>query len=341
MNHKGTKRIETKRLILRPFRMEDADPMYRNWASDPEVTRYLTWNTHTSVEISKQILADWIESYSDPANYQWAIELKEINEPIGSIAAVEMNENTEAATIGYCIGRKWWGQGIMAEALHAVISFFFEEVGVRCVNACHDPRNPNSGKVMQKCGMKLEGTRRQVGFNNQGICDEVWHSILQQEYFKKKVLRVETDVLLIREAKLTPDLLEILIRMSEDWEKEGSCYGYRKNDRSDIEGNRIFTAEIRNEVVGYLFGHMEKAERASSIMPDGTPFFEAEELYVKPQYRSQGIGRRLFEQAEKAVSAETEFILLSTATKNWKAIFHFYLDELGMEFWSSRLFKDG
>ena len=94
MNHKGTKRIETKRLILRPFRMEDAEPMYRNWASDQEVTRYLTWNAHTSVEDTKQILTSWTESYSGPANYQWAIELKETGEPIGSIAAVEMNENT-------------------------------------------------------------------------------------------------------------------------------------------------------------------------------------------------------------------------------------------------------
>ena len=102
---------------------------------------------------------------------------------------------------------------------------------------------------------------------------------------RKKVLRVETDRLLIREAKLTPDLLETLIRMSEDWEKESCCYGYRKNDRSDIEGNRIFTAEIRNEVVGYLFGHMEKAERASSIMSDGTPFFEAEWLLLHRFFR--------------------------------------------------------
>ena len=62
----------------------------------------------------------------------------------------------------------------------------FEEVGARCVNACHDPRNPNSGKVMQKCGMKKEGTRRQAGFNNQGICDEVWYSVLLQEYLEKK-----------------------------------------------------------------------------------------------------------------------------------------------------------
>ena len=181
MNHKGTKQIETKRLILRPFRMEDADAMYRNWASDPDVTRYLTWNAHPSVDATRQIVEIWTKAYSDPANYQWAIELKEIKEPIGSIAAVEVNEKTEAITIGYCIGKKWWHQGIMTEALSAVIAFFFEEVGARCINACHDPRNPNSGKVMQKCGMKPEGIRRQAGFNNQGICDEVWHSMIRSD----------------------------------------------------------------------------------------------------------------------------------------------------------------
>ena len=116
-------------------------------------------------------------------------------------------------------------------------------------------------------------------------------------------------------------------------------YGYRKNTSADIEGNRIFIAEDRDKVIGYLFGHVEKAEKASSIMPDGTLFFEVEELYVKPMHRSKGIGGRLIEYVEKAVSAEAEYILLSTATKNWIAIFHFYLDEIGMEFWSARLFK--
>ena len=74
-------------------------------------------------------------------------------------------------------------------------------------------------------------------------------------------------------------------------------------------------------------------------MPDGTPVFEVEELYVKPEYRSKGIGKMLFTYAESAVRNEADYIMLSTATKNWRAIFHFYLDELGMEFWSARLFK--
>ena len=182
MNHKGTKQIETERLLLRPFRMEDADVMYRNWASDPDVTRYLTWNAHPSVEVTKQILASWTKSYSDPAYYQWAIELKEIMEPIGSIAAVEVNENTEAVTIGYCIGRKWWHQGIMSEAAQAVIDFFFDQVRANSICSYHDPNNPHSGMVMKHCGMKFEGIRRSSDRNNTGICDISWYSILQTEY---------------------------------------------------------------------------------------------------------------------------------------------------------------
>ena len=74
-------------------------------------------------------------------------------------------------------------------------------------------------------------------------------------------------------------------------------------------------------------------------MPEGTPCFEVEELYVVPEKRSQGIGAKLFRYAEEAVKPEADYIVLSTATKNWKAIFHFYLDELDMTFWSARLFR--
>ena len=145
--------------------------------------------------------------------------------------------------------------------------------------------------------------------------------------------------IVIEEKALTDGLLKTLIRLSADWEAENSCHGYRKNERADIEGNRIFLAEDGPDVIGYLFGHNEVSEGASSVMPDGTPFFEVEELYVKPGYRGEGIGRMLFTHAEQAVSDKADYLMLSTATKNWKAILHFYLEELGMEFWSARLFK--
>ena len=130
-----------------------------------------------------------------------------------------------------------------------------------------------------------------------------------------------------------------LIHFSEDWAAENSCYGYRPNDKTDIEGNRIFFAEDGDAVIGYLFGKICRSEQMKSIMPEGTPYFEVEELYVVPERRSQGVGAKLFKYTEEAVKSEAEYMVLSTATKNWKAIFHFYLDELDMTFWSARLFK--
>ena len=149
----------------------------------------------------------------------------------------------------------------------------------------------------------------------------------------------EPENIRIFETDLTEEILKELIYLSEEWEKEGSCYGYRKNEKADIDGNRIFLACAGTTIIGYLFGHAEKAEKASSIMQDGTPYFEVEEIYVRPEYRSGGIGKQLFDCAEKAVAEVADFLMLSTATKNWKAIFHFYIDELGMNFWSARLFK--
>ena len=135
------------------------------------------------------------------------------------------------------------------------------------------------------------------------------------------------------------EVLEQLIRFSEDWAAENSCYGYRPNDKTDIEGNRVFFAEDGGTVVGYLFGRVYPSKQMKSIMPEGTPYFEVEELYVVPERRSQGIGTKLFRYAEDAVKTDAEYMVLSTAAKNWKAVFHFYLDELDMQFWSARLFR--
>lgn len=180
LTHKGTVTIETPRLILRKARMEDAEPMLRNWANDPEVTKFLTWPTHGNIEVSEKVLANWLESYEKDDYYQWMIVLKEINEPIGSIMASTVGR-AQCAHIGYCIGRRWWHQGIMSETLKAVMDFLFDEVGYHRVEAMHDPNNPHSGGVMQKCGMKYEGTLRMADRNNQGICNASYYGLLANE----------------------------------------------------------------------------------------------------------------------------------------------------------------
>ncbi|GHV33803.1 GNAT family acetyltransferase [Clostridia bacterium] len=181
MNHTGTKDIKTERLLLQRFVLSDAEAMFRNWASDPQVTQFMMWPTHTDVGVSEGVLRDWVASYERDNFYQWAIVPKDFGESIGSISAVRVNDKTEDVHIGYCIGQKWWHRGYTSEALAAIIKFFFAEVGANRVSSRHDPRNPNSGAVMKKCGMRYEGMLRQSDWSNQGICDSVYYAILRED----------------------------------------------------------------------------------------------------------------------------------------------------------------
>lgn len=187
MNHKGTVTIETNRLILRKLTEQDVENAYKNWTNDAEVTHYLTWPTHNSVEQTRKVICEyWIPGYHNRSFYQWAIELKEINEPIGTISVVSLNDTVKMAEVGYCIGKLWWNKGIMSEALTAIIRFLFEEVKVNRIQAKHDPENIYSGKVMAKCGMLYEGTLRQSSKSNLGLVDSAVYSILAEDYFSKR-----------------------------------------------------------------------------------------------------------------------------------------------------------
>lgn len=182
MKHCGTIQLETDRLVLRRFVESDAEAMFNNWASDPEVTKFLTWPTHANIEVTRYVLSTWIPLYEKNDYYHWKIILKSNGEePIGTIHG-QVNEDTESIMIGYCLGRKWWHQGIMSEAMAALVKFFFEEVEANRICSYHDPMNPHSGMVMKKCGLKFDGTLRKSDRNNTGICDASWYSLLREEY---------------------------------------------------------------------------------------------------------------------------------------------------------------
>lgn len=185
LSHKGTQPLETPRLILRKACREDAEPMFRNWASDPEVTKYLTWHPHEKIEVTQTLLEGWVAEYERNDYYHWMIVWKETCEPIGSLLVTTVGR-AQSAHIGYCIGKNWWHRGIMPEALLRVMAFLFEEVGYHRIESMHDPNNPNSGRVMRKCGMKYEGTSHASDRNNQGICDADHYAILCSDWGKPR-----------------------------------------------------------------------------------------------------------------------------------------------------------
>lgn len=186
MQHKGTLLIETDRLILRKFRIDDSEAAFENWTSDEKVTEFLRWPTHKNIETTRSIIKMWVDGYTKDDFYQWAIVLKNSeNNPIGTIGVVEQDENLNILHIGYCIGSRWWNQGITSEAFNAIIPFLFKEVKANRIESQHDPLNPNSGKVMKKCGLKYEGTLREADISNKGIVDAAMYSILASEYFAK------------------------------------------------------------------------------------------------------------------------------------------------------------
>lgn len=182
MKHKGTVRIETDRLILRKFTRSDSEATFRNWTSDNKVTKFLRWKAHENITQTQNLIEQWVGKSEKEDFYHWAIELKELGEPIGTISCVVKNEQLDILHIGYCIGSKWWHKGFTTEAFSAIIPFLFEKVGANRIESQHDPDNPNSGLVMKKCGLKYEGTLRQSDYSNMGIVDACMYSLLKEEY---------------------------------------------------------------------------------------------------------------------------------------------------------------
>ena len=147
--------LETERLILRPFRESDAHDMFYGWTNDPEVTKYLTWNTHQTIEETQYVLDMWVKEYEDPKRINFAIELKDGNRLIGGTDVVGYEEGSPV--IGYNLSRRYWNKGYMTEACKCVLEYLFS-IGYSRVIIEADVDNTGSNKVIQKCGGVLYDT---------------------------------------------------------------------------------------------------------------------------------------------------------------------------------------
>ena len=148
--------IETERLILRPWREDDAEALYK-YASDPDVGPPAGWPPHTSVENSRDIIRT---VFSAPETY--AVCLKD-GSPIGSIGlklkgSTDMTDREDACELGYWIGKPFWGQGMIPEASKALLRHAFEDLGMRAVWCGYYEGNEKSKRVQEKLGFVYHHT---------------------------------------------------------------------------------------------------------------------------------------------------------------------------------------
>lgn len=182
-NHVGTQQLETSRLILRRHEMSDADDMYNNWVTDPEVCRFWQWEPHKSIDETKGLLVGWIEEYMKSDNYHWIIVLKNISQAIGYIYLADIDDTNNAVSVHYALSQKYWKQGIMTEACKCVLAFAFNILGAEKVHTNHHVDNPASSRVLQKCGMQYIKTEyKQVPECARLSGDHCYYEILSSDW---------------------------------------------------------------------------------------------------------------------------------------------------------------
>ena len=172
--------LETPRLRLRKLTMRDAMDIFE-YGQDPEVARHVMWTAHRSVGEARAYLRFMLRKYRAGDAASWGIELKSNRKIIGTIGYMWIQEDNAAAEVGYSLSRRYWGQGIMTEALHAVILYAFDMLHLNRVEAIHETDNPASGAVMRKCGMQYEGRQRQKLYNKGRYVDVDVYAILRSD----------------------------------------------------------------------------------------------------------------------------------------------------------------
>ena len=174
--------IKTERLLLRKMNMDDAEDVF-DYASDPEVARYVIWDAHRSIKDSESFLDLVVEGYRNGELGSWGMVDRESGKLIGTCGYDGSWFPAHArAEIGYAISRQYWGRGLMPEAVTALLEFGFSRMELNRIVARCFPENIASERVMQKVGMTYEGTLREHLFLKDAYQSLKVYSILRSEY---------------------------------------------------------------------------------------------------------------------------------------------------------------
>ncbi|HET7656666.1 MAG TPA: GNAT family protein [Bacillales bacterium] len=176
--------LETERLILRKLTMDDAEDLFE-YSSEPEVSKYLPWETHRTIGDSKEFISMVLELYETGQLAPWGIMLKENEKLVGTIDFVHWLPKHHRAEISFVLSKKFWGNGYILEATRRLLCFGFEQMELQKIEALSMIENVQSQRVLQKLGMRFEGVLRNHWWVKDRFRDIVQYSILKKEFMEK------------------------------------------------------------------------------------------------------------------------------------------------------------
>jgi len=174
-------RLETSRLILRAMASSDGPDIFA-YASDPDVTRYLRWSPHQTIRDTENYVDEVLRQYAEGLDGPWLIEHKAEHAAIGHIHLMEINVQHQKAQVGFVLLKRYWNQGLAAEALGKVLEYAFSELDLNRIEGYCITENLAAARVMEKAGMRQEGVLRESFFQKGTHCDFSVYAILRREF---------------------------------------------------------------------------------------------------------------------------------------------------------------
>ncbi len=176
--------FSTDRLKIRQLTDADAPALYAIF-SHPEVMRYWGSPAWTAISQAEERLASVQEGYRSGERFQWGIERKEDSALLGACSIFSLNRPSRRAEIGYALGRPYWGQGYMGEALQALVAYAFETLDLNRLEADIDPRNHASAKTLERLGFQKEGFMPERWIVGDEVSDTWFYGLLRRNWEKK------------------------------------------------------------------------------------------------------------------------------------------------------------
>lgn len=173
--------FETDRLRIRKISSADVEDVFALF-SNPEVARFWAWPAWGSLAQASAFVEETLESYRVAKFAQMGIEHKASSRLIGTLTVLHYNAQCRRAEVGYSLARSLWGQGLMREAMRALITYLFDEMNLNRIEADIHPANAGSRKLLEHLGFKKEGYFRERWIVNDEISDSEMYGLLKSDW---------------------------------------------------------------------------------------------------------------------------------------------------------------